>query len=337
MRKLLLILTTALFIVSCENEAPKDYVTLQGTVTNQNSDSIIVANRNFKKKIMVNEDGTFSDTLKVEPGNYVFFDGSEQASLYLENGYDLNVTLDTKEFDETIKFEGEGADANNYLAQKALMQERIFEDDSMFTLEKEEFDAKVNEIHGEFTNLLNSTQNLDSTFVAQQTRQFDGLKQFLPKMYEEKQYLLTVLGEGKPSPKFENYENYNGGTTSLDDLKGKYVYVDVWATWCAPCKAEIPYLKELEEEYRDKNIEFVSISVDKAKDHETWKNMVAEKELKGVQLFAENDWNSQFVKDYKINGIPRFILIDPDGNIITPDAPRPSSEKLIELFNEYEI
>ncbi|HAT63123.1 MAG TPA: TlpA family protein disulfide reductase, partial [Flavobacteriaceae bacterium] len=47
----------------------------------------------------------------------------------------------------------------------------------------------------------------------------------------------------------------------------------------------------------------------------------------------DNDWNSKFVKDYYINGIPRFILIDPNGNIVTPDAPRPSNPKLKEMLN----
>jgi len=62
--------------------------------------------------------------------------------------------------------------------------------------------------------------------------------------------------------------------------------------------------------------------------------MVADKELGGVQLFADNDWSSKFVTDYKINGIPRFILIDPSGNIVSADAPRPSTEDLKVLLNE---
>jgi len=61
------------------------------------------------------------------------------------------------------------------------------------------------------------------------------------------------------------------------------------------------------------------------------------KSLGGIQLFADNDWKSSFVKDYQINGIPRFILIDTEGNIVDPNAPRPSSPELIELLTELNI
>lgn len=147
---------------------------------------------------------------------------------------------------------------------------------------------------------------------------------------------IKTLTVGKPSPKF-NYENHKGGKTSLDQLAGKYVYIDVWATWCGPCRKEIPFLQEVEKQYHGKNIEFVSLSIDAKKDHEKWKNLVNEKSLGGIQLFADNDWNSQFVKDYAIEGIPRFILVDTKGNIVTADAPRPSDPKLVELFRSLGI
>lgn len=148
---------------------------------------------------------------------------------------------------------------------------------------------------------------------------------------------LKTVAKGQPSPKFINYENHAGGTISLDDLKGKYVYVDVWATWCGPCKREIPYLKEVEKKYHDKNIEFVSISVDRPKAYEAWRKMVTDKTLGGIQLYADNAFQSDFVQGYLIKGIPRFILIDPDGNIVNSNAPRPSDQKLRELFNTLKI
>lgn len=156
----------------------------------------------------------------------------------------------------------------------------------------------------------------------------EKVKQNLKEIYDKNKDLM----KGMPSPKFVDYENHAGGQTSLDDLKGKYVYVDVWATWCGPCKREIPFLKEVEKKFHNQNVEFVSTSIDKAADHEKWKNMVNEKDLGGTQLFADNNWQSKFVQEYGIQGIPRFILIDPDGKIVSADAPRPSDPKLTAML-----
>lgn len=161
----------------------------------------------------------------------------------------------------------------------------------------------------------------------------EAYKQAIQKDYE----LMLTLSEGNPSPEFTDYENHKGGTTSLNDLRGKYVYIDVWATWCGPCKREIPFLKKLEADYHGKEIEFVSISIDVMNDHKKWRKMVDEMELGGIQLFADNNWESQFVQDYMIKGIPRFILIDPEGNIVNSNAPRPSSNDIREVFNSLEI
>ncbi|WP_299666174.1 TlpA disulfide reductase family protein [uncultured Polaribacter sp.] len=181
---------------------------------------------------------------------------------------------------------------------------------------------------------LSKTEHLEklyTAFISASTN--TRYKQKITKLYNQ----LLPLAKGQPSPVFTNYKNHAGGTTSLTDLKGKYVYIDVWATWCAPCKEEIPFLQRIEKEYHDRKIEFVSISVDQQKDKDKWRNMVKEKELSGIQLFADNNFKSKFVKDYKIQGIPRFILLDSQGNIVSADAPRPSEEELIKLFDELGI
>jgi len=121
--------------------------------------------------------------------------------------------------------------------------------------------------------------------------------------------------------------NRSGKDVKLSELKGKRVYIDVWATWCGPCIAEIPSLKSLETELHDENIEFVSVSIDKEKDKEKWEKFIQEKDLKGVQLMAYNDWSSDVATNYNIQGIPRFILIDEAGNIVSANAPRPSDPK----------
>lgn len=147
---------------------------------------------------------------------------------------------------------------------------------------------------------------------------------------------IKATEANKASPKFD-YENHKGGKTSLESLKGKYVYIDVWATWCGPCRKEIPSLQKVEVQYEGKNIEFVSISIDSMKDHEKWSKLVTKEQLGGIQLLADNEWDSKFIKDYGIQEIPRFILIDPNGNIVNSQAPKPSDTKLIDLLNSLQL
>lgn len=159
----------------------------------------------------------------------------------------------------------------------------------------------------------------------------------------EKQYEEVLkskgLTKGNISPNF-TYESIDGTAISLTDLKGKYVYIDVWATWCAPCIKQIPYLQKLEKRYHNKNIVFVSISVDKDRVKETWKRMVNSRGLRGIQLFADKSFDSEFMNAYAVNSIPRFILINPEGKIVDAEAPRPSFEKtrvlLDQLLNSFE-
>lgn len=324
----------SLAIVSCKKES-NDFVTLSGTITNKNSDSLVISNRQkgFKKVIKVDENGSFKDTMKVDDGYFRAFDGKEMATLYLKNGAEVNMTLDAKEFDETLKFTGKGADESAFLAKFGLLQEAFFnENKNLFDLPQEEFDSKLSTYVKDLNTALTSV-SLDSAFSAGQKSDLGRMEEYYKKMHNQKLMIKTKLAKGTPSPIFENYENFKGGTTSLADLKGKYVYIDLWATWCNPCKREIPFLQKVEKQFHDKDIEFVSISIDQKKDHDTWKKMVEDKALTGVQLFADNDWKSQFVQDYMVSGIPRFILLDKEGNIISPDAPRPSSPELVEVLN----
>ncbi|RXP46574.1 TlpA family protein disulfide reductase [Lutibacter sp. HS1-25] len=127
-----------------------------------------------------------------------------------------------------------------------------------------------------------------------------------------------------------SYKDQNDKEVSFSDFKGKYVYIDVWAMWCAPCKQEIPYIKQLEKDLHGKNIQFVSISLDKPKEHEKWKKFIKDQELSGIQLFSDNAFDSRIARDYKINAIPRFLLFDPEGKIIDAEAKRPSDPRLRE-------
>ena len=144
---------------------------------------------------------------------------------------------------------------------------------------------------------------------------------------ERKTAVDNMPKEGEPAIDF-NYPDTDGNEFSLTSFKGNLVYVDVWATWCGPCKSEIPSLQKLEADYHGKDITFMSVSVDT--DKEAWEKMVADKELGGVQLWADG-W-SKITKDYAIFGIPRFMLFDAEGNVVSTNAPRPSSDEIRELL-----
>ena len=127
-----------------------------------------------------------------------------------------------------------------------------------------------------------------------------------------------------------SYPNISSEMISLSSFRGRLVYVDVWATWCGPCIAEIPSLERLQKDYENKDIVFLSVSVDT--DKEAWEKMLTEDQLGGVQLWADG-W-SQITKSYAIFGIPRFMLVDKSGELIAVDAPRPSSNEIRTMIDE---
>ena len=333
MKKIIMLLT-AITLVACSEKSNNPYVTLEGNINNAEVDSIVILGKNFKKSIKVNEDGSFKDTLKVVDGFHGISDGKQQGFLYLKNGYDMDMEIDMEHFPQSIVYEGEGSITNNYLGEKIqfIKDEKLTDYAAFFALEKDEFDSRLGDLKTNLDNFLKSTKGLDAEVIKIENESNDKLIKFFQSNYETEHANYVGLNTGDPSPKF-NYPDQNGKNVSLDDLKGKYVYVDVWATWCGPCKKEIPFLKEMDEEYKGKNIAFVSLSIDKMEHKDKWLKMIEDEDLKGIQILADNDWNSEFVTAYNIKGIPRFILIDTEGNIVNSNAPRPSDPYLKEVLS----
>lgn len=316
---------TGLLIFSALNVIgqAKNQIKFTAKIENRNSDTLVIKGRNnFKQVIPIDKNGVFATSFEAPKGFYMFSDGVESSNIYLKPDSEINLTMNAKEFDETIVYKGKGVNESNFLAQQALKDEKF---------QNEAF-AKES---AEFTTLLETKKKTDleslekgdynPEFKTGLKMSFESFNQYAAQEYERTSKARKMIG--KASPQFD-YENFKGGKTKLSDLKGKYIYIDLWATWCAPCRAEIPYLQKIEEKYHGKNIEFVSISIDKAKDNAKWKKFVTDKNLGGVQLFADKDWESEFVVNYGVTGIPRFILIDPKGNILNSDAERPSSPEL---------
>lgn len=118
---------------------------------------------------------------------------------------------------------------------------------------------------------------------------------------------------GSLAPTF-TLKDINEKTVSLDDFKGKYVLIDFWASWCGPCREELPYIKELYKKYHNQG--FVIISVAKDDKAESWKKAIVDENIESWNhLFATKD-NSTIITDYFVNGIPHKLLIDKNGTII---------------------
>jgi thiol-disulfide isomerase/thioredoxin len=467
-----LALLSVVLMWSCKPAAPENPPTennihLSGVISNPTAEVVMLVGANdFKLEAPLDSTGTFHLEFNAEEsGYYRFFHGGERSEVYLMPGFDLSLTLNTEEFDETITFTGEGAGYNNYLAGLYLLNEELDAAhpwDARYLNDAETFSNLMDSmktVRTDFVKMSGLKHKLDEDFVNEQALSFGYEKYILLSDYErgaiyyqeideveipedflacanelpiDNESMLTnsiydryvdvrlgldaheameaedydkgglpedlvfssaklasanklltaekvknhffhaimmnairyfgvndltaleaqfkalctdqkcitaveeeiaawkPLWEGNPAPTFA-YESITGETVSLESLKGKVVYVDVWATWCGPCKAEIPHLKDLEADMHGQNIAFVSVSVDE--DKEAWQTMVAEKSLGGIQLFSDKAWESSICVDYKITGIPRFILIDQAGNIVSADAPRPSaSEELMSLI-----
>lgn len=119
------------------------------------------------------------------------------------------------------------------------------------------------------------------------------------------------MKEGNPAPDF-SFQTEKGGKQSLSEYKGKVLLLDFWASWCGPCRQEIPGMKQYYEEYRDKGVEFLSVSIDAKR--EAWTKAVSDEGMTWRQGWV-TDAGKSVMDTYQFGGIPFIILVDKDGNI----------------------
>ncbi|HMJ46416.1 MAG TPA: TlpA disulfide reductase family protein [Ferruginibacter sp.] len=177
---------------------------------------------------------------------------------------------------------------------------------------------------------LNDNKEQFATYILSLDNKY--YKNSLETKFSEKEAELLRTQVGKPAPSFTLQSN-SGTTYRLEDFKNKVVYLDLWASWCGPCRAETPNFKILYNKYKkDKRVVFLSIAVHDGINQ--WKKALEEDKPQWIQLI---DQEGLVWKSYVANTIPKFILIDKQGNIVNFDAPRPSDREEIEKLLNQEI
>lgn len=140
---------------------------------------------------------------------------------------------------------------------------------------------------------------------------------------------LKKFDPGQPALDFA-FKTLDGKEMKLSDLKGKVVYMDFWASWCGPCKGEMPYAKKIKEHFQGKDVVFLYVSIDDKE--EAWKKGIEAMSISGIHTRTAG-WAGDVARLYEIKSVPSYFLIDKNGKYVTGKTPRPSqSDALIKLI-----
>ncbi len=178
---------------------------------------------------------------------------------------------------------------------------------------------KIKEFYVASNLVRNMQKQSDKKLLIPFKTEIDKLKvlSYKSATYQMHQYLMA-FGKGDTAVDFIAQDQI-GQKVNLSSLKGKVIYVDLWATWCGPCMVEMPSYEKLKQKYASNpNVAFVSLSID---DNESlWKGSITKRKADGIQWLI----NRSKLQAYNIVGIPRSLLIDKDFKMVNMAAPMPS-------------
>ena len=259
---------------------------------------------------------------------YIFINGkqNELGKIELSPNNTFSFQLDERMPYSSIRYTGHHANINNFMAfisnqQFELSQtlDDLITQDSLELLIKEK-KALIIEQGSKFKV---TASDLNSNLL-----DYDNCCNTLLQKNQKYQYKNSL--SGSVGNQF-TFKEISGKNVSLENFRGKYIYIDVWATWCKPCREEFPFLDSLKKHFKNENaLKIIAVSIDK--DFKKWSKFVTETNMNGLQLHAASD--SDFVKFYDIGALPRYILIDKNGNVVNPSEMRPSDPGLVRKIED---
>lgn len=281
------------------DETLKEYLKIQGY--NQSL---------FRNSRLVNSAVFKGDLYDLYDSELILFDNLSQ--IILKQQLDKNLPLNASSQIEVLKhnIDFTNRKITNSFAKQAILMRYLQDFRNRYTFDAENFQSDLKQFKVFTNNIKNDAQRSE-----------------LESLFEK----TSLMTSGAPFPTIELTDTKGNTIKSQSLFDGsKYVYIDIWASWCVPCVKEIPALKELEKEYANKNIKFVSISIDSKV--EAWHKALRMYDLHGYQF---QDQVNQISKILNIQGIPRFLFYDPKGNLLSIDAPRPSSPDIRTMINKH--
>lgn len=128
-------------------------------------------------------------------------------------------------------------------------------------------------------------------------------------------------------------DNYHSLQEVIDGHKGKVIYMDIWASWCGPCKAEMPASHKLQEKYKDSDVIFLYVSIDR--NNKAWETSAQQFQLTENSYLARNYPKAKLFQTNNVRTIPRYMLFDKKGKLVDSDASRPSSTRIVEVIDAF--
>jgi len=350
--KKILFITVAIItaVAACSNNHNKEKAQLYGTLEAHKGGMLWIEKVEGQQLLVIDstkidENGTFSFAkkvpvkdfyrLRIQNNNNVFIviDPETQikftnANNMLNNDYQIEGSAESVFIMEIAKIRTSLNQSRDALLKK-LNETELYMRDSVQKAVELEYNQILSENVNKIKSLIKSNKNNLSLVAAIEflnpETEFETLDQIVSlveKNYPNsgyaqgyinkiKQMKTTAIGSVAPEISFPNPEGTN---VALSSLRGKYVLIDFWASWCGPCRKENPNVVRLYNQYKNKGFDIYGVSLDK--DKKAWINAIAQDQLAWTHVSDLSMWSSPVVAQYGFSGIPFTVLIDKEGKII---------------------